>query len=242
MNIRLWLLSIALLATPALFGQTPKDTMERATRIIFPRVYFVDVPAWEGLEFLAYRSTELSPDGKGMTILLKGPRPKSETPQPAETTTPAPLREGFMSIDLRDVSLKVALERVAKECGYDLRWDKSAVFFQKKTADGKPHIRPQWNVTPEGKELAGHLETTDVPKINLPPLPVEKLLVMTNKLEVNGKLLNVVLQKPADAILPEIEIKAATIPVAEYLQYLGELADLDVTVEKERVLLSPRKK
>lgn len=206
----------------SVFAQTPAERsatiQQKLDGIIFPTVQFQKATIDEALEYLRVKSRDLDTSGgssgeKGVTLILK-----------KESST-API-----TLDLRDVSLGIALKYCAEFAGLKHRVEPYGVFV---AADFKePYTAPP---------VLGNADKIIFPTVQFSGATLEEavefLRIKSRDLDPLKKGVNI-LNKTGDAS-SKISLDLRNSPLSEALNYVARLSNCQLTTDSNIYILSP---
>lgn len=206
----------------SVFAQAPTERsatiQQKLDGIIFPTVQFQKATIDEALEYLRVKSRDLdtssgSSEEKGVTLILK-----------KESST-API-----TIDLRDVTLGIALKYCAELAGLKHRVEPYGVFV---AADFKePYTAPP---------VLGNADKILFPTVQFSGATLEEAAeffrIKSRDLDPLKKGVNI-LSKAGDASA-KISLGLRNIPLPEALNYVARLSNSQLTIDSNIYVLSP---
>jgi len=228
--------------------------LERAEKIVIPKVVFHDASVLEVVEYLRHQSIELDPEHKGVNIFLQ-PLDKSDA---------------RVTLSLSKIPIVEILKYVAALSGLELVPEPFALTLkppgtkpaetQKPAAQTMPApgaLEAVWRhgetaqrlgrTTPAlGTPEAALLERAKgiiLPHIELKDATVDEcveyLRQKSIELDPAKKGLNIVVKHSKSSAEARITLSLAKIPVAEALRYVASLAGLEITTQADGFLLHP---
>ena len=218
-------------------GATPRATaLERAGRIVIPKVEFQDAALLEVVEYLRHRSIELDPEHKGVNLFVQ------------------PLEKGDarISLSLRNVPIAEILKYVAALTGMELIPAPLAITLKAPEAKPaevkKPEVKkPAAQTTPaSGTPEAAMLERTKkiiLPRMEFRDATVDECVGFLRQqcleLDPAKKGVNIVVLPCKSSAEARITLSLTNIRVTEALRYVAALTGLGLTAQSDGFLLHP---
>jgi hypothetical protein len=257
--IAAWLLTAKPVEAQKSKAANPGTLEQRAAKIMLPMLEIESEALRNGtlkeaLEFLAKRSRELDPAGKGINVILKLPHAPAPPgpPAPEILGPPAPDRQRT-GVPLLNVPLSEAFKFVANLSNYHLRWDEHAVVFVPLEPDEKDP--PKASPRPAVKVGAGKTNQAFWAGLNRLPVRLPKVEFRDTSLREAANFLlqrshsigkepapfNMVLKFPetGEAESLPITMSAKDLPLIEAYRYVAELSGFEMAVENFTVYLVP---
>ena len=198
--------------------------MTKAKGIILPKVELRDAPIRDAVSFLATKSRELDPDGKGVNIAVQLPE--------TDTTT--------ITLSLENVPLSEAMEYLAELAG--LRLEIGAFGYRLLGAGKIGGMREPADGSPEAA-LLNRARGIVIPLVEFKEATIEEgaefLRRKSAELDLEKKPVNIVVRHSKISADARITMSLRTIPLAEALKYLAELGGLQLEVGPSAFVLRP---
>ena len=238
-----------------------RSSFARASKMIVPKVDFRDATMREVLEFLAAKSTSLSPGAQRLNIIFNSPPATRPAPgkqptkpdeitipglEPTLSTTPAAptstdlLADRRLSFQLSNSSIAETLRIVALMSGATIRWDANAVLVGPAGSESRPQIVN--TVAIKGKIIMEKLSALQLPKLDFRESKMNEscdfLVRKMKELDPEKKGLNVLTNGTASA--EELILKIENAPALEVLRYMAELSGTDLRIEHHALVFQPK--
>lgn len=209
-------------ATPA----TEKSAaLEKAEKIILPKIEFVDVTVKEAVDFFIAKSRALDPKKTGVNIVLK---------LPATDTTK-------LSLSLEDVPLSEALKYLAGLANLKLVASPDAILL--KPVEGQAVLAEPAAGTPEAA-LLKRARSIVLPSVQFKDVTVTEcvdfLRAKSRDLDPQKKPVNIVMMPSKTSGDVEITLNLTNVSVLEILHYVADLSGLKLEVNASAFALHPR--
>ena len=210
----------------------PQPTaLERAGKIVIPKVVLQEASVREADEILRKQSIEFDPEHKGVAILM----------------TAKDTADARITLNLRNVPIAEALKYVAALTGLELAYEPSAITLKAPGAKPDEVHQPAAKTTP----TPGTPETVRserkgkiiLPKMEFKDATVDEcvgfLRQKTLQLDPAKKGLRIVVKHSKGSAQARITLSLANIPAQTALQYVASLAGLELTAQADGFLLHP---
>lgn len=231
-------------AEPA--GAAQPTALDRAAKIIIPRLEFKDATVRESIDFLRQKSVMLDPEKKGVNFILNAPA--------AELSK--------ITLSLTNIPVSEAARYVAKLAGLSVTADRDAVVLEPptltKTGSGTLVLSGANTYTGTTKVNAGTLTINSspapesaaykkargliIPKLDFRDASLaEGISFLRQKavsLDPEHKGVNLVLNAPPGE-QPKITISLTNVPLSEAVKYVAKLAGLGVSADEGAIVIGP---
>lgn len=205
----------------------PKDPRQVAIEkkldtIKIPMVSFKDSSLEEAVDFLRLRANEFDPAPKnqaerGVNFVIKAPKDFQAVP---------------LTLNLKDVSLRKAIENVAEASGLAMTVDPFAVTLSPRTAAEKGAGK----LKGKAMEMASHIviQVVDFESVSLAEA-VEFLNGKAVELAEEGKAPAIELSANANKEAPIKELRLRNVPLSEAVKYISEAAKEPLSANDEMI-------
>ncbi len=235
----------AVLIVPAVAGQdaadaelTPEEAkalaaQEQKLKIRVPSLEFHDTPLKHAVAFLRQRSAELSPDKKGVNIVI-------------DASVDA---EAKITLRLSNAPLAEALRYVALLAGGELQRQPHTLVIRKKPDEAAvgEKLKPAPDPAAEGDEATAKLlKSMVVPAVDFQNVAfidaIQFLSIKSGELDPAGKGVNFVIGGEGTGADARITLKLSNVPMIEAIRYTTALANAQFQVKRGIVLILPASK
>jgi hypothetical protein len=196
---------------------------EKAEHMIYPSVNFRDASVEECLEYIRMASrADVDPPKPGVNLVLK--------------MSPAQLDKVKLDMDLRDVSLSDFLNRVAALAGAEVVYEPNAVLIREK---GLPPLAPVPD--PAKSEVAKKAASLTLRSVEFGGATIEEGLeyFRMKSREVDPAKVGVKMMANPELRKGEVTVSLdlRNISLMDALHYFADQANLELTVDKEQLVL-----
>lgn len=199
--------------------------MEKAEKIILPKIEFVDATVKEAVDFFIAKSRALDPDKTGVNIVLKLPE--------GDTTK--------LSLSLEDVPLSEALKYLAGLASLKIGTTPNAILLQ--PVEGAGVLAEPAAGTPEAA-LLKQARSIVLSSVQFKDAKVTEcvdfLRVKSRDLDPQKKPVNIVMMPSKTSGDLKITLNLTNVSVVDVLNYVAELSGLKMEVNASAFALHPR--
>lgn len=197
----------------------PALTKAAEPRLI-AEIEFDDTPLSLTLDFIRQKSSELSPNGRSLNILLD-PKVDGETP---------------ITLSLRNVPLSAALGYVLEIASVDYRVQDSVIYLRPRDPEAGPKKRKANAV------LINKARAMQVASVEFDDTPLSDVISFlagrSAELDGAGQGINFVLAAGVDPETP-ITLRLQQVPLATVVGYVSDLAGTKIQADKWAIVFQP---
>ncbi len=209
-------------ATPA---PAKLSAMEKAEKIILPKIEFVDATVTEAVTFLTAKSRALDPEKTGVNIVLKLPE--------GDTTK--------LSLSLEDIPLSEALKYLTGLANLKIGTTPDAILLQ--PVEGQAALAEPAAGTPEAA-LLKRARSIVLPSVEFKDATVTEcvdfLRAKSRDLDPQKKSVNILVMPSKTSGDVKITLNLTNVSVVDVLNYVAELSGLKLEVNASAFALHPR--